>query len=107
MAEERKDGIREILMEISGLFVKLAECLEEVPEMKQEEIQPNLPFMEEKKPEITLEQVRGVLAEKSRDGYTEQVRKLITGFGAERLSGIDPKDYPAVLKAAEEIGNAW
>ena len=106
MADSRKDGVRGILMEISGLFAKLADCLNADECKTPEEVQPELPFTEEGKPEITLEQVRGVLAAKSRDGYTEEVRKLIVGFGADRLSGIDPKDYGEVLKKAEEIGHA-
>lgn len=53
----------------------------------------------EKQPEITLEQVRGVLADKSRSGKTAEVRAIIQKYGADRLSGIDPKDYPAVLAA--------
>lgn len=57
----------------------------------------------EKLPEVTLEQVRGVLAEKSRAGHTEEVRAIIQKYGADRLSGIDPKDYPAVLKEAEVL----
>ena len=61
---------------------------------------------EEEKPVITLEQVRGVLAGKSRDGYTAEVRAIITGHGANRLSEIKPEDYAAVLKEAEELGNA-
>ena len=106
MAEERKKEIREILLGISELIAKLADCLRVEEENVTEVVQPDLPFTEEKKPEITLEQVRGVLAGKSRDGFTEEVRKLIVGFGAQRLSEIKPKDYEAVLKAAEEIGHA-
>ena len=58
-----------------------------------------------KKQAIPLEKVRGVLAEKSRDGYTAEVRAIIQSFGAERLSEIDPTDFEAVLKKAEELGN--
>ena len=57
----------------------------------------------EKQPEITLEQVRGVLADKSRSGKTAEVRAIIQKYGADRLSGIDPKDYPAVLADAEVL----
>ena len=56
-------------------------------------------------PAITLEKVRGVLAEKSRDGFTVEVREIIQSFGAERLSEIDPANYEAVLKKAEVLGN--
>lgn len=54
-------------------------------------------------PEIPLEKVRGVLAEKSRGGHTAEVRAIIQKYGADRLSDIDPKDYAAVLKEAEVL----
>lgn len=57
----------------------------------------------EKQPEITLEQVRSILADKSRSGKTAEVRAIIQKYGADRLSGIDPKDYPAVLADAEVL----
>lgn len=57
----------------------------------------------EKAPEVTLEQVRGVLADKSRSGHTAEVRAIIQKYGADRLSDIDPKQYPAVLKEAEVL----
>lgn len=55
---------------------------------------------------ITLEKVRAVLAEKSHDGYTDQVRGLLQKYGAEKLSGVDPKHYAALLKDAEVLGHA-
>lgn len=55
------------------------------------------------KQEITLEKVRGILAEKSRSGHTAEVRAILRKFGADRLSDIDPKDYAAVLKDAEVL----
>ncbi len=56
-------------------------------------------------PDITLEKVRAVLAEKSQAGFTTEVREIIRNCGAEKLSGVDPKRYAEVLKAAEVIGN--
>ena len=54
---------------------------------------------------ITLEKVRAVLAEKSHDGYTDQVRGLLQKYGAEKLSGVDPANYAALLKDAEVLGH--
>ena len=56
-----------------------------------------------KEPVVTLEQVRAVLAEKSHDGKTEAVRELLQKYGAPKLSAVDPKHYPALLKDAEVI----
>lgn len=51
----------------------------------------------------TLEEVRAVLAEKTRAGLTEQVRGLIEKYGAERLSEVNASDYLALLKDAEVL----
>ena len=61
------------------------------------------PIAEEPKP--TLESVRKVLAELSRAGHTADVKAIIQSHGCQRLSEVDPKDYPALLKEAEEIGH--
>ena len=55
--------------------------------------------------EYTLEDVRAVLAEKSRAGHTEAVRELIAKYGADRLSAIDSAKYAALMADAEVIGN--
>ena len=58
------------------------------------------------KPALTLEQVRAVLSEKSRAGYTANVRELLQKYGASKLSQVDPSNYEALLRDAEVIGNA-
>lgn len=63
----------------------------------------NAPAAEEKS--ITLEAVRAVLAEKSRAGHTAEVRELLLKHGANKLSEINPSEYPALLAEAEVLGN--
>ena len=60
---------------------------------------------EKPKSEIKLEDVRAVLAEKSRAGHTAEVRALLKKYGAAKLSEIDPANYEALMKDAEVIGN--
>lgn len=55
------------------------------------------------KPVLTLEQVRAVLADKSRKGFTAQIRSLLQKYGAAKLSGIDPAHYKALLADAEVL----
>lgn len=75
---------------------KAAESVpEEMPEEKQEEL--------EKK--ISLAEVRAVLAEKSREGYTDEVKDLIAKHGAQKLSDIAPENYAALLADAEVLGD--
>lgn len=55
--------------------------------------------------EVTLEDVRAVLGQKSQTGMTAEVRELITKYGGTRLSDIDPAQYKALLAEAEVLGN--
>ena len=58
------------------------------------------------KPVLTLEQVRSVLADKSRKGHTAEIRALLQKYGATRLSSINPANYKALLADAEVLTDA-
>ena len=58
------------------------------------------------KKELTLEEVRAVLGEKSRAGFTTEIQALLKKYGAPKLSGIDPKHYEALLKDVEGLEDA-
>lgn len=57
-------------------------------------------------PVLTLEAVRAVLADKSRAGFTAQIRSLLQKYGADKLSGIDPANYKALLADVEGLNDA-
>ena len=59
-----------------------------------------------KEPPLTLEAVRAVLATKSRAGFTAQIRSLLQKYGADKLSGIDPANYKALLTDVEGLNDA-
>ena len=52
---------------------------------------------------VTLEEVRTLLAEKSRAGHTEQVKEIIAKHGAKKLSEIDPAEYEALIAEVEVL----
>ena len=54
-------------------------------------------------PEVSIEDVRAVLAAKSQDGKTKEVRELLLKFDAGRLSEVKPENYPALLEAAKTL----
>lgn len=56
-------------------------------------------------PVVTLEDVRAVLAEKSRLGFTKDIKQIITDLGASKLSDVKESDYVSLLKKAEVLGN--
>ena len=70
--------------------------------------QPRTSVQPESKPTskpLTLEEVRAILAEKSRNGHTTKIRELLEKHGAAKLSEIDPQKYAALLAEAEVLGN--
>lgn len=110
------------LRNAAGLLTDIADCLSqqtadspapETPAESQEPVQdtqtapaePTVPS-EQIEPELTLEDVRGVLSDIARSGNREGVKSLLEKYGASKLSAIDPNDYAALLKDAEVLKNA-
>ncbi|GAB7231281.1 hypothetical protein [Facklamia hominis] len=54
---------------------------------------------------VSFEAIQLFLAEKSREGFTDQIRQLIQKFGSNKLSELDPKVYPDLWKAVEELAD--
>ena len=84
-----------------------ADAIKEAANWLEAQFSANDPLVSEtkpdKKPVLTLEDVRAVLADKSRAGHTASIRTLLQKYGAKKLSGVNPKHYEALLKDAEEL----
>ena len=77
----------------------LAQQFGETPKATEKSEAPATPA----KPALTLEEVRAVLADKSRAGHTAEIRELLKKYGANKLSLVDPKHYEALLREAEVL----
>ena len=73
------------------------------PEKKTAAKQVEPPVEKPETKPLTLEQVRAALAEKSRAGHTSEVKALLIKHGADKLSDIDPAEYPALIAEAEVL----
>lgn len=51
----------------------------------------------------TFAEVRKAFSAKSHAGYTEQIRALISRYGADKLSTIKEEDYPALMADLEAL----
>lgn len=56
-----------------------------------------------KEVDVTIEDIRAVLAEKSQDGLTSKVKELLTSFGANKLSAVKDEDYPRLFMEAKKL----
>ena len=52
----------------------------------------------------SLEDVRHKLILAAQAGFSAEVKALITKYGADRLSAVDPSHYAALLAEADAIG---
>jgi hypothetical protein len=84
---------------------KLADALTENKDSKVDETPATKISEKEKAKAYTLEDVRGVLANKSQSGLTTEVKELISKYGGSKLSDINPENYADIIKEAEVLGN--
>ena len=77
-----------------GVLLTALESDEEVP--KEEKVK-----QEEKTYEI--EDVRKILADKSRLGHTAKIRELLEKYGAKKLSEIDSGNYKDLVADVEKL----
>lgn len=57
----------------------------------------------DEKPAVTLETVRALLAEKSQQGKTAEVREIIGKYGCTKLSEISEEHYQDIINDVREI----
>lgn len=97
-----------LLLDVVEDMRRLADSLQTVADSiagKEVEAQGNAPTVAERaqQPAITIDQVRAVLAEKSGQGKTKEVKALLYKYDAGKLSGVKPEDYPALMEEAQKL----
>lgn len=111
MKKTEKAILIEGLRKLSEDAAMIADALEgkttEASAQPEEPVKAETPVPEDPPmKEVTYEEMRAVLAEKSRAGYKAEVKALLTAHGVDHLSKItDPAERTAVIKEAEVIGN--
>ena len=101
------DGLKKLAADVADL----ASILEgsEVESQKQDiPAEEPAPAAAEEAPAkvYTYEEVRAILAEKSRTGFRAEVKALLTAHGVKQLSDVkSPEEFAAIVTEAEVIGN--
>lgn len=55
------------------------------------------------KKEVTVEDIRAVLAQKSQDGKPKEIKALPGKFGVVKLSAVKPEDFSALFQEAKVL----
>ena len=107
MTKKDKQVLIDGLKMLSADVAELAALLEgtEAPAKKQD-----VPAEEEAPAPAkvyTYEEVRAILAEKSRTGFRAEVKAILTAHGVKQLSDVKtPEEFAASVAEAEVLGNA-
>lgn len=85
------------MLDVAKQMRKLADSIEALSTAE------NVKEVKTNEKDISLEEVRAVLAKISQHGLTAEVKTLIEKYGGTKLSDVDPKNYQRLLDDAKEI----
>ncbi len=68
-----------------------------VKEQKQNAVQ------EQQENPATLEGIRALMAQKTQEGKSKEIKELLQKYGAVKLSAVKPEDYPALMQEAQVL----
>ena len=71
-------------------------------DQKDEKVEMAVPAEPEKK-EISIEEVRAVLAAKTQAGKRREVKELLLKYDSGKLCGVKPENYAALMADAEAL----
>lgn len=60
------------------------------------------PEAQQEKP-ATLEGIRALMAQKTQEGKSKEIKELLQKYGAAKLSAVKPEDYPALMQEAQVL----
>ena len=95
-------NLKDELENLNNTIEELVVALERGQAPQNEEPDLELP----QKPKIKLEDIRKELAKKASKGHSDEIRRLLKTYGAEKLSDVDPKDYEDLFLEAQGGGRS-
>ena len=78
---------------------KTAEKTQKAQPSSTEKAQPEA---QQEKP-ATLEGIRALMAQKTQEGKSKEIKELLQKYGAAKLSAVKPEDYPALMQEAQVL----
>ena len=51
----------------------------------------------------TLEGIRALMAQKTQEGKSKEIKELLQKYGAAKLSAVKTEDYPALMQEAQVL----
>ena len=106
MTPDKMQQLGDDLARLAASIAKIAAELKSVSLFNQGSSEPESQVEApdpEKPKQPTLEEVRGILADRASNGHREAVQALIQKRGAKKLSDIDPAAYQSLIEEASAL----
>ena len=69
----------------------------------QKQAQPESVAETQQENPATLEGIRALMAQKTQEGKSKEIKELLQKYGAAKLSAVKPEDYPALMQEAQVL----
>ena len=89
------EGLRELAKAEGGTKDKMVKAQKAEKQESVEEAQQESP--------ATLEGIRALMAQKTQEGKSKEIKELLQKYGAAKLSAVKPEDYPALMQEAQVL----
>ena len=105
MASDKMQQLGDDLARLAASIAEIAKELKSVSHEDYGNCEPEslVEWADPQKPKLTLEEVRGILADKASNGHREAVQALIRKRGAKKLSDIDAAAYKSLIEEASAL----
>ena len=70
---------------------------------KTQKAQPSTTEKAQQEKPATLEGIRALMAQKTQEGKSKEIKELLQKYGAAKLSAVKPEDYPALMQEAQVL----
>ncbi len=89
------EGLRGLAKAEGGTKEKTVKAQKQAQPESAAEAQPESP--------ATLEGIRALMAQKTQEGKSKEIKELLQKYGAAKLSAVKPEDYPALMQEAQVL----
>lgn len=70
---------------------------------KPQKVEKQDAVQEQQENPATLEGIRALMAQKTQEGKSKEIKELLQKYGAVKLSAVKPEDYPALMQEAQVL----
>ena len=97
------EGLRGLAKAEGGTKEKAVKAQPSATEKAQKQAQQESVAEVQQESPATLEGIRALMAQKTQEGKSKEIKELLQKYGAAKLSAVKPEDYPALMQEAQVL----